>query len=233
MPAYRHLFFDLDRTLWDMDRNSRETLAELFHKYKLPERGITSFELFVKQYNEFNKILWGLYSQGKIDQASLRVLRYRQTLGHFGIKDDKLARAFGKDYIAQGPLKPHLIPGTMETLEKLAPHFKLHIITNGFEEVQHIKMKTSGLKPFFKEIITSEQSGYKKPDPKMFAYALKKCKVKTDEVIMIGDDYEADISGAKKAGWDQIWFTENKPETEWEATHIINSLEALPAILLR
>lgn len=232
MPAYRHLFFDLDRTLWDMDRNSRETLEELYEQYKLAEKGISSFDQFSDKYNEINKHLWERYSKGLVDKDSLRVLRYRQTLAFFGIKDDKLARKIGEAYVTIGPLKPHLLPGTEETLKKLAPHFQLHIITNGFEEVQKIKMKHSGLNVFFKELITSERCGHKKPDPRIFAYALKKCRVKAGQVIMIGDDYDADITGAKHAGWDQVWFNTDMTGAPGDATHIISQLDELPAILL-
>ncbi len=232
MPAYRHLFFDLDRTLWDMDRNSRETLEELYHRHKLKERGILSFDQFSEKYNAINKELWQRYSKGLVDKDALRVLRYRQTLAFFGIKDDKLARKIGEEYIVMGPLKPHLLPGTEDALKKLAPHFQLHIITNGFEEVQKIKMKHSGLHVYFKELITSERSGHKKPDTRMFAYALKKCRVKAQDSIMIGDDYEADIAGARQAGIDQVWFNIDK-QAAADATHTIARLDELPPLLLR
>lgn len=228
---YRHLFFDLDRTLWDMDGNSRETLAELYHRHALQEKGILSAEIFIDHYLRYNDVLWDRYRRGLIDKASLRVLRFRQTLAHFGVKDARLAEAFGDDYVNEAPSKTKLMPGTIETLQKLSLGYTLHIITNGFEEVQHVKLRNSGLDRFFAEIITSERAGCTKPALAIFDYALKASGASRDESLMIGDDHATDVTGARDAGWDQVWF--NTRNEEGEATYVIGHLEELLPILTK
>ncbi|TND09786.1 MAG: putative hydrolase of the HAD superfamily [Bacteroidetes bacterium] len=231
MPKpYRHLFFDLDRTLWDMDLNSRETLSDLFGRHGLQEKGIASSEIFIEYYLRYNDLLWNRYQRGLINKASLRALRFRQTFSHFGVKDVKLAEKFGDDYMNEAPAKTRLIPGTREVLTALSESFVLHIITNGFEEVQHVKMENCGLKSFFTEVITSERADCTKPDRRIFEYALKASGAAAHESIMIGDDHDIDISGARNAGWDQAWFR-NGVEAVGEATYIIDDLSELIPIL--
>lgn len=227
-PVYRHLFFDLDRTLWDMDRNSKETLTELYHHHKLLDRGIRSADEFVQHYLRYNDILWDRYRRGLIDKASLRVLRFRQSLAHFGVKDEALATAFGDDYVNEAPKKTYLLPGAIELLEELGQHFTLHIITNGFEEVQHVKLRNCAIDRFFSEIVTSEKAGCTKPDKRIFAYALRASGAQRHEALMIGDDLETDIEGAQKAGWDQAWLnTDKAPAKKTPPTYIISELQEL------
>lgn len=231
MSRYKHLFFDLDRTLWDMERNARETLAELYFRYELKERGIQSANEFIYHYNCYNDVLWDRYRRRVIDKAELRALRFKQTLAHFGVHDKKLADKFDRDYIAEAPRKKNLVPGALGLLEKLKPHFNLHIITNGFSEVQHHKIARSGLADFFEHILTSEDCGYTKPDPRIFKHALKKCKSETQEALMIGDDLVVDIVGAREAGWDQVFFNPNDGKHEEKVTYEIRMLDELLPIL--
>lgn len=231
MPRYRHLFFDLDRTLWDMERNAHETLAELFHRYGLQHKGIESAELFIGNYNRYNDLLWDRYRRKLIDKATLRALRFKQSLAHFGVHDAELAEQFDRDYISEAPKKTNLIPGAIELLESLKDDYRLHIITNGFPEVQHHKIAHSGLQPYLDIIITSEGCGYSKPDPRIFKYALRKAKASPAESLMIGDDLQVDIVGAREAGWDQVFFNPAKGEHEEEVTYEIGELGEMLGIL--
>ena len=232
MPArYRHLFFDLDRTLWDMERNAHETLAELFHRYGLQHRGIESAELFIGNYNRYNDLLWDRYRRKLIDKATLRALRFKQALAHFGVHDAELAEQFDHDYISEAPKKKNLIPGALDLLHELKDDYKLHIITNGFPEVQHHKIAHSGLEPYLDIIITSEGCGYTKPDPRIFKHALKKAKAEASESLMIGDDLHVDIVGAREAGWDQVFFNPGKGEHEEEVTYEITDLREILVLL--
>lgn len=231
MPAYRHLFFDLDRTLWDMERNARETLMELFERYDLQSRGIESSEIFIDHYNRYNDLLWDRYRKKLIDKATLRALRFRQTLAHLGIHDKKLADLFDIDYINEAPRKNNLIPGTIELLDTLKENFSLHIITNGFPEVQHHKITNGGLLHYFDIIITSEGCGYSKPDPRIYSHALKKSGSKKEEALMIGDDLQVDIVGAREAGWDQVFFNPSKGPHGEKVTYEISELHELKKIV--
>jgi putative hydrolase of the HAD superfamily len=231
MPNYRHLFFDLDRTLWDMERNAHETLGELFHRYGLAQRGIASAEVFIRHYNEYNDLLWDRYRRKLIDKATLRALRFKQSLAHFGIHDADLARQFDHDYITEAPQKKNLIPGAIELLDAIRDEYKLHIITNGFPEVQHHKLAHCGLESYFDVIVTSEGCGWNKPDERIFRYALKKAKATTEEALMIGDDLRVDIVGAREAGIHQVFFNPSKGGHDEPVTYEIQRLEELIGIL--
>ncbi|MEZ4808439.1 MAG: YjjG family noncanonical pyrimidine nucleotidase [Flavobacteriales bacterium] len=231
MRRYRHLFFDLDHTLWDFTTNSRATLAELFVHHGLAAQGVTDAASFIEVYEEVNHGLWQRYERGHLDKEVLRVLRFRNTLMHFGVRDGGLADALGRDYLHHSPMKAALMPGTLQLLTDLRPHYALHIITNGFEEVQHVKLSTSGIGSFFRTVITSEKAGAKKPDPRIFAFALRHTDAAPEECLMIGDNHGTDMAGARLAGWDHAHYTAaTAPDPE--ATFRVGHLDDLRAILL-
>ena len=168
----KHIFFDLDRTLWDFEANSHETLLELCSTYNLSERGIKNYEEFIRNYKINNEKLWDLYRVNKISQIDLRKERFNKTLSDYGINDLKLTEKIDKDYMEICPKKNKLHPYTLEVLDYLKEKYTLHIITNGFDKTQYIKLKYSKLKPYFNQIITSEKSEVKKPNPGIFEHAL-------------------------------------------------------------
>lgn len=231
MSAYKHIFFDLDKTLWDIDRNSEETLLELSEKYDIVNRGVSSVTEFIKQYRIINEQFWLDYMNNKVDKTTLRYGRFRKAFNLYGIEDDELFTAFGNDYTSIAPLKKNLLPHTIELLDYLLPKYELHIITNGFEEVQTIKLEHSKLKPYFKEIITSEKAGYKKPDSRIFTFSMSLTGATTANSIMIGDNLEADIIGARGAGIDQVYFNPERALHGEEITFEIMHLKELIGIL--
>jgi putative hydrolase of the HAD superfamily len=231
MAKYTHLFFDLDRTLWDMERNAHETLSELFHRYGLAVRGVPSADVFVSHYNEYNNLLWDRYRRKLIDKSTLRALRFKQALAHFGIHDKKLAEQFDHDYITEAPRKTNLIPGAKELLDQLHGKYELHIITNGFPEVQEFKMRNSGLDRYFGEVITSEGVGHAKPDKRIFQYASRVTKSTKEVSLMIGDDLHADIVGARDAGWDQVYFNPENGKHSEEVAHEIAHLSEILKVI--
>ena len=152
MHLVKHIFFDLDRTLWDFEKNAFETLAELFQLHALQSRGVSSLEDFINCYKKHNESLWALYREGKVTKEILRSKRFRLALDEFGIQDDYLAKKLGDQYIQQCPLKTNMFPFTHEVLSYLQEKYHLHIITNGFEEVQHVKLEQSKLSHYFEQI---------------------------------------------------------------------------------
>ena len=206
---YRHLFFDLDRTLWDFDKSAAEAFQEIYKKYKLQERGINTVEDFHRIYTHHNNILWEEYRHGRIEKKELSDLRYFLTLQDFGIEDKKLAAEIGKDYLEISPLKVNLFPNAISILDYLSPKYALHLITNGFSEVQETKLRVSGLGAYFQTVITSEEAGVKKPNPEIFYFALNKAGADISNSLMIGDDFEVDIVGAINVGMDQVLFDPN------------------------
>ncbi len=231
MKTYKHIFFDLDNTLWDFTTNSRETLVELFDKYALKELGIPSFEFFHEKYVERNLMMWEQYRLNKIDKETLRAKRFEYTFWDMGLDPELVPEGLENDYVKSAPRRNKLFPHAKETLQYLCSKYKLHIITNGFEETQHIKLKVCGIDHFFVNVITSDHVGHKKPDLRIFEHALQATDSKTDEVIMIGDGLEVDIVGAREAGWDTVFFNPLGLKHEQKVTYEISSLEGLKAFL--
>ncbi len=227
---YAHIFFDLDRTLWDFDRNSRETLSELFFRHKL-DKYIEHPDDFTETYHVVNLQLWDLYRKGEMTKEVLRVERFRISFNHFGIQNEKLATDFGDEYLAISPTKTILIPYANEILDYLFPLYKLHIITNGFLRTQEIKMKNCGLEKYFQSLTTSETVGHNKPRPEIFHQALSSVHARKDESIMIGDDLKVDILGARKFGIDQVFLNLDKIIHKDIVTHEIKTLNELLDIL--
>ena len=223
----KHVFFDLDRTLWDFEYNSHETLLELCTTYNLRKRGITDYEEFIKKYKIHNEQLWDLYRVDKISQKDLRRERFQRALADYNIIDPILAEKIGEDYISVCPKKNKLFPHTIEVLEYLSEKYSLHIITNGFEKVQHIKLKYSNLEKYFDKIITSEQVGVKKPNPKIFNFALSRAKTTEKESIYIGDDLEVDIIGCQNCEIKGVYFNPKKISHSENTTFEISCLSQL------
>lgn len=230
MKKYKHLFIDLDRTIWDFEKNAKETFQDIYDKYELKKRGIDSLELFTQTYKKHNDLLWSYYRKGEILKEVLSVRRFELTLKDFGIDDLSLASQISDDYVSMSPQKTNLFPYAHESLAYLKNKYILHLITNGFEEVQQTKIDVSDLRKYFKEIITSEEAGAKKPEKMIFAFALKKTGAKPEESIMIGDDLKVDILGAKAFGMDQVYVNFDNISHSEDITFEIDSLKKLQEI---
>src|SRR5689334_9821465 len=228
---YKHLFFDLDHTLWDFEANSRQTLEELYGKLDLLEKGIDDFDLFHKTYLLHNEKLWDRYRKGFIKVDELRWKRMWLALLDFKIANENLAREMGNQFLELLPSRKVLFPHTVEILDYLInKNYQLHLITNGFEKTQHSKLKHSGLDKYFSEVITSEGSNSLKPNKEIFDYALHKTGSTLTESIMIGDSIEVDIMGAMNAGMDQVFVNHLKLETEVRPTYTVTTLKELETI---
>ena len=228
---YRHLFFDLDHTLWDFEANARATLSTLYDELQLEARGINDFELFYRNYLAHNDKLWEYYRKGLIKQDELRVKRMRLALLDFKIADEELSQNMYVRFLDLLPTRNLLFPYAKEILQYLLnKNYELHLITNGFEAVQHSKLKHSGLDVFFKEIITSEGSNSIKPNKEIFEYAFQKTNAHPATSIMIGDTIDVDIQGAINAGIDQVFVNYTGIVTDIKPTYTVSSLKELERI---
>jgi putative hydrolase of the HAD superfamily len=228
---YKHLFFDLDHTLWDFEANSRQTLLELFHSMDLAARGVTDFEQFHKQYLIHNDKLWDRYRNGFIKVDELRWKRMWLTLLDFKIGDEPLARRMGEEFLDALPTRNILFPYAIEILMYLREKgYQLHLITNGFEKTQHSKLQYSGLSGFFACVITSEGSNSLKPHKEIFDYALRRAGAAPAESIMLGDSVEVDIQGAINAGIDQVYVNHLGIEPAIKPTYTVSNLKELEKI---
>lgn len=228
---YKHLFFDLDHTLWDFDTNSRLTLEELYQTHELHKAGVDNFDLFHKRYLVHNELLWAKYRNGSIHVDDLRWKRMWLTLLDFKIGDESLARSLGSGFLQGLPGRNQLFPDTVEVLQYLTDkNYRLHLITNGFEDTQHSKLKNAAIDHFFIEVITSEGSNSIKPNKEIFDFARLRTNSQCNECIMIGDSLEADIQGAMKAGIDQVFVNHLKVEPDITPTFTVYSLNELRQI---
>lgn len=229
---YKHLFFDLDHTIWDFDANAMETLADLYEQLQLKNEGITDFDLFCKQYLHHNAILWHKYHSGQISSDDLKWKRMWRTLLEFKIGNEELARKMSGAFLEILPTKQNLFPYTHEILKHLKEKdYMLHLITNGFEKTQWRKLDNSKLGQYFNEVITSETSNSVKPNKEIFEYALKVTGAELKESIMLGDNVDADIKGAINAGMDSVFVNHLKMETDVKPTYMIYHLRELEGIL--
>lgn len=220
----KHIFFDLDHTIWDFDKNAHETLTELYHGYKLEELGLSSCETFIETYTENNQLLWAEYHMGRITKEDLRAARFHKTFIQLGIAPESVPRKFEDDYVRMSPMKKNLFEGSEKVLSYLQKKYTLHIISNGFKETTLTKMDLCNLNPYFTNVFISEDVGVNKPDRAIFEFALNKAGASKEESIMIGDSIEADIRGAQDYGIKAIFFNplkKDKPaDVEWEITHL-------------
>lgn len=227
----QHLFFDLDRTLWDFEKNSKIALTQLFHHHGLHNH-IANFHAFYGHYKLKNAQLWKEYGAGRLKKEALRDERFRVTLNHFSINDEDLVKKISDGYVELSPQQTALFPNAIETLEYLKKEgYTMHIITNGFKEVQFIKLKNSGIIDFFDVIVCSEDVGHNKPNPAIFNHSLSKAAATAQKSVMIGDDYEVDVLGALNFGMKGILFD---PYNEFKSSvdgHKIMDLNELPALL--
>ena len=198
-----HVFFDLDHTLWDFEKNSALAIETIFNKHAIN----VNLQLFLFHYVPINIKYWELYRVDKITQLELRLGRLRDTfeLLNFEIDDDKII-FLSEEYIEYLPKFNHLFDGAIEILDYLKPKYNLHIITNGFQEIQDNKLKNSNIDHYFTTITNSEMAGVKKPNPKIYDYAITEANASKSNSIMIGDCIEADVKGALNFGMQAILF---------------------------
>jgi len=228
---YKHLFFDLDHTLWDFEANSRLTLQQLYHSLDLAARGVNDFDLFHRRYSAHNEKLWDRYRKGFIKADELRIKRMWLTLLDFKIGDETLARTLDVQFLEGLPSRNILFPYTLEILNYLRDKgYQLHLITNGFEKVQQSKLDNSGLTGYFRQVITSEGSNSLKPQKEIFEYAFQRAGALPAESIMIGDSIEADIQGAINAGIDQVYVNHLGVAPTVKPTYTVGSLKELEYI---
>jgi YjjG family noncanonical pyrimidine nucleotidase len=228
---YTCIFFDLDHTLWDYETNSKETLQELFAAYSLTEKGVTDFESFHREFRRVNAELWVLYDAGKIGSEVIRAERFKQILEVFKAFNEKLCTEISHEYLYTCPKKGNLMPNAISTLDYLSDKYKMSIITNGFEEIQNLKLTAGKLHKYFDHIVTSQHAGFKKPSREIFDYTLTKNSIVSNQAVMVGDNLVTDIGGARQASIDSVFFNHEQIKHDSEIHVEINNLNELCELL--
>lgn len=232
MKKYTHLFFDLDHTLWDFEKNSTEAMKDSFEQLAIGDFLEAEYVHFDVAYTEINQHYWERFRNGAISREDLRWKRMQATFLHFKKLDDKLAKQLSTCYLDLLPTKTNLFPFAHEVLTYCTEQdYDLHLITNGFEATQKQKLANTNLSSFFGEMISSERAMSIKPQPAIFEYAMEQTKAKAKESLMIGDHFDVDIRGAMNVGMDQIYFNPSKRENEDRATYEVSCLSELFDIL--
>ena len=228
---YKHLFFDLDHTLWDFERNSSESLEEIFNTFSLRDLGMASSEPFINTFLKINTALWHSFDHGLIHHTYIRENRFRMVFNDLGVECPAHHIEIGECYLQSLPTKNHLLDGALELLQYVSDRgYIIHIITNGFNDIQAKKIASSGITHFFNKIVTFETANAKKPDRKIFDYALQLAGASIAESIMIGDNWIADILGAKKAGLDTVYYNPAGLQFEESPTFEVRRLEEMKQI---
>ena len=223
-----HIFFDLDNTLWDFESNSRRVITDLYHEFNLADRCSTEVHDFIKEYERINHLLWDKLRKSEISKEQLRSSRFYNSMQSFGHDDFELGYRMEEEYVKRSPYQKTLLPGTTETLARLNKEYQLHIITNGFKEVQYTKLKNCGLTDYFRQIIISEEVGFSKPDQRIFLHSMKVSGADPGRSLMIGDDIETDVRGAENSGMRAILFERNGESNDRATYGIkINRLEQI------
>ncbi len=230
MSKYLHLFFDLDNTLIDFRATARLVFRDILGAVD-PGSAIPDADIFTDVFEKHNDELWRQYRQGQIKKDRLRSGRFLLTLRELGIGQEALSGTIEEMYMKNFPEKAVLFPQAKETLAYLGERYKLYILTNGFIDMQIRKLSHTGIRSFFSKIFMAEMTGYQKPDRRFFEYAVKSVHAHKRDCLMIGDDPEADVAGARKAGLDQVFFNPCHKPTPIRPTFEIRQLEELRELL--
>jgi putative hydrolase of the HAD superfamily len=229
MKKYKGILFDLDHTLWDYEANAIETLEALFFQHL--RHHPVAFADFQRHFFCINTRLWADYDQGLISRDVIREQRFQRVLQEVGVDDYELSLRFSDDYVRESPTKKRLLPHALDVLNYLSARYPMAIVTNGFEDIQQVKINSAGLRPYFAAIVTSETAACKKPEPGIFELALARIGCRANEVLMVGDNLLTDMAGARQAGIDQVCYNPAGASHNTAPTYEIRRLDELKSFL--
>ncbi len=229
---YKAILFDLDDTLLDTANNNKDAVKDIFYMYSF-DKYYGTFDDFYNAYLPNNLGLWKKYENNEITKSEMMYLRFYLPFRHIEWMNEKKALEINSVYFRCVTQKNKLIEGAIEILEELKSCYSMYILSNGFKEVQYEKIENAGLTMYFDKIILSDHIGINKPDVRLFEYALEQTGTEIGETVMIGDNFSSDITGAYRAGIDQIWFNPGKlMPKDFEPVYTVTSLSSLKKILL-
>ena len=226
MPySYKHLFFDLDHTLWDFEKNAHDCLLEIYVHFDLKSLGVEDVTLFCEKFSEANHYYWALLERKEITADELRRRRFKTAFAKLNVHiEEALGLEMNAVFLQNLPSKKALIEGAVDILDYLKPNYQLHILSNGYQGLQIQKMQSSAIHHYFEEIITVDKAKALKPAKAIFEYALKCTNASVSNSLMIGDNYEADIKGAINANFDTVFYNPARQKTVEKPTFDILKL---------
>jgi putative hydrolase of the HAD superfamily len=232
MTSKRHIFFDLDHTLWDFERNARECIGELLEEYQSLLSLPCDPDRFFASYSLINRELWDAYERREIDMEAVRRGRWHRAFAELDIPPGEWMETFGKDYVERCPHKPHLMDGAKQILETLSSDFVLGIISNGLSSNQFTKIENAGIAHFFQDVVTVDMAGHPKPDARMFHFAMERLGAHPHTAMYVGDTYESDVKGSWQAGMSSVYFNPHRQPNPLGVVEI-QHLNDLPEAVMR
>lgn len=209
--AVRWVWLDLDDTLIDFHANSLAALRLTYAECHL-DRYFPTCEEWTDSYLRHNHALWDRYNRAEITQAYLRMHRFLDPVREKCPEVDEesfIAEANRLDtvYLDRLAQQKCMIDGAIELVKHLRAHsYNIGVLSNGFTDVQHRKMRTVGLDTLVDAVVLSDDIGVNKPDRRIYDYAQRQSGATAETSVMIGDNPETDIAGAVRARWHAILF---------------------------
>ncbi len=232
MKKYSNLFFDLDHTLWDFEQNAKDAMQSMYFSFELANKGCDAFEVFFTNFSAINKNLWKLLDAKQISHLDLRTRRFKEAAEASNLMiDATLSLDLNEAFLELLPKGKNLIEGTIETLEALSKNYNLHLLTNGYLDIQQQKVDSSGIGHFFKTIAANDNANALKPDEKIFNFAISQANTSFEESLMIGDNYDSDVLGAINVGMDVVYYNPDNEAFETKPTFEIKEIKQLLSFL--
>lgn len=230
MKGVRHIFFDLDHTLWDYDTNARLVLEAIYHHFQIDLHTQKDMRTFLETFFHENGRLWNDYNHGRIDKEVIRTERFTRVIGRLGYEDAVVGLQMSAFFLENCPRQSAMMPDAALALNYLSRKYTMSIITNGFDDTQALKLKSSGIHHHFQRVFTSETIGFKKPSPEIFEFALSELGLKREETVMIGDNPSTDIQGAHNAGIAAVLYNPDgkmRSNAQWEVRSLFDLMKIL------
>lgn len=224
------VLFDLDDTLFDHTGTSRAALRAT--TANLPFFPALDFEEFYQHYSDLLEALHLQVLHGRLSYTEARDQRFRGLLARYqpAATPADVAR-LAEAYAGQYPQQRQPVAGALALLQALRPHYRLGIITNNRTAEQLDKLHFLGMADLVDVLITSEDVGVPKPDPRIFRAALHRLAAEPAKTVLVGDNWQADVLGALAVGIRPLWLNRFGAVRPLASVAEITSLEPLAAVL--
>lgn len=219
------LLLDLDDTILDFHKAERIALSKTIRTF-----GAEPTETLLNRYHEINKWHWEQLELGKLTRDQVLVNRFVALFQELNLSVD--AAACVKSYEKNLSTGHYFLPGAEETVKRLHEKYRLFLLSNGTACVQHGRLTSAGLYPYFEQVFISQEIGYNKPDKAYFDGCFSRIPgFDPKKALMVGDSLTSDIRGGINAGVKTVWVNPShkacgdiRPDYQIEA---LSQLEAL------
>lgn len=221
------IFLDLDDTILDFHRAERIALAKTLREFDVePTDGVLS------RYHVINQQHWQRLERGELTRDQVQEGRFRVLFAELGKNAD--AVAVTRCYERNLGIGHFFLPGARETVERLSGRYRLFLASNGTASVQHSRLTSAGLYPYFEKVFISEEIGFNKPSREFFDACFARIPgFEREKAIMVGDSLTSDILGGIRSGLRTCWINPNHfpASPDISPDFVIEALPQLEALL--